>query len=225
MARILRHTKMAYEAFVEVNGNLKVNTSSVIGRMKLDDRVMTFLKDYVDFVMNSGVISETTKIYIKSFEHSPMEAIKSYNDTNTGFKQIPAKKAQNHIYYDTKRLQQLFPDDMILNIITKKSDIEVYETMLQNAINKKMGKSLLGKQSVLKIPAIVNVERPSDEEIDNFFMMYAPYTHRVVEVVESELPKNVIGYINYIANKAKPSEEELALINRIKQLDDPIEIE
>ena len=119
----------------------------------------------------------------------------------------------------------MFPDDMILNIITKKSDIEVYETMLQNAINKKMGKSLLGKQSVLKIPAIVNVERPSDEEIDNFFMMYAPYTHRVVEVVESELPKNVIGYINYIANKAKPSEEELALINRIKQLDDPIEIE
>ena len=225
MARILRHTKMAYQTFVEDNGNLKVDTSSAIGRMKLDNRAMTFLKNYVDFVMNSGVISETTKIYIKSFENSPTEAIKTYNATNAGFKQIPVKKAQNHLYYDSKRLQQLFPDDMILNIITRKGDIEVYESMLQNAINKKMGKSLLGKQSVLKIPAIVNPERPSDEDIDHFFMMYAPYTHKVVNVIESELPKNVIGYINYIANKAKPSDEEKALLDRIEQLDNPIEIE
>ena len=68
MSSILRYTKLAYETFREVNGVLKVNTSSQVGKMGLSDRSYAFLKSYIDFVMNSGVISEVTKIYLKSIE-------------------------------------------------------------------------------------------------------------------------------------------------------------
>ena len=139
MSSILRYTKLAYETFREVNGVLKVNTSSQVGKMGLSDRSYAFLKSYIDFVMNSGVISEVTKIYLKSIENNPMDAIRAYNSLNEGYKLITPKQASNHIHYDTKRLLELFPDDMLMKIMHKKGDIQFYEDVLQNAINRKMG--------------------------------------------------------------------------------------
>lgn len=102
MSSILRYTKLAYETFREVNGVLKVNTSSQVGKMGLSDRSYAFLKSYIDFVMNSGVISEVTKIYLKSIENNPMDAIRAYNSLNEGYKLITPKQASNHMINDAK---------------------------------------------------------------------------------------------------------------------------
>ena len=224
MANILRHTKVAYQAFKEDHGVYKLDTTSQIGRMKLPDRHMNFLRDYIEFVMNSNTISEVSKIYIRSIETNPMDAIRTWNNfQNEEYAKIPDKKASNHIYYDTKRLLELFPDDMIINVINKKADLDTYETLLKVAISKKAGKSLLNKMSTLRIPVTVNSERPTDEEIDYFFMLFSPYVNRVVKQVEDELPRDVIGYINYLSQKSKMTAEEKEVIDRLESLNKPID--
>lgn len=219
MAAILRYTKLVYNAFKEVNGSLKVDPSSVLGRKKLDSRSMAFFADYIDFVMNGNILSEETKIYIRAIEDSPADIVRAYNSYQSDYKQITSKQLFNHMYYDTKRLLELFPDDMILNIIYKKGDIAFYEDALRNAIYKKTGKSLLGKMTILKLPAIVCKERPSEKEIENFMMLFAPYTKKRIQWVEGELPRNIVGYLNYISSKSKPTEEEKELLERVKALD------
>lgn len=225
MSDFLRYTKMVSDAFVEVNGNLKIDPSSQLGKRKLSDRTMNFLKEYIKFVKESGLLSEPTMIYMESIEHNPMDAIRTYNATSGTYKQISARKAYNSFYYDTKKLTQLFPDDMLKKVIFTKCDIEVYEATLRAAINKKMGKSFLGKMTVLKLPSTVCQEKPADDELDMFFTLFEPYTKEAIRQAEELIPKNVVGYINYIASKKDQTEEEKAILNRVKLAKDGAVIE
>ena len=59
MIEILKYTKMVNDAFIEVNGSLKVSTSSQIGKRNLSDRKMDFLREYIRFVKESGASKVT----------------------------------------------------------------------------------------------------------------------------------------------------------------------
>lgn len=225
MADIMRYTKMVNDAFIEKNGNLKVNVNSPIGKRKLNERTMSFLAKYLRFVKESGLLSEPSKIWIESIESNPMDAIRTYNATSGKYKQITPKQASNHIYYDTKKLLEFFPDDMLRNVIFKKCDIAFYESALENAISKKTKKTFLGKMTILKLPSVISQEQPTSEEIDDFFTLFEPYTKESIKQVEKMIPKNVIGYINYIAVKKERSENEQALINKLTLLEKGISIE
>lgn len=225
MAEILRYTKMVSDAFLEVNGVLKLSMSSQIGKRKLSDRKINFLREYLRFVKESGLLSKASMIYLESIESDPNKAIRTYNATSGKYKQISAKKAYNSFYYDAKKLAQLFPDDMIKNVIFYKCDMEFYETTLQNAINRKVGKAFLGKMTILKLPPMVSKEKPADIELDTFFYLLAPYTKEAIERVEKEIPKNVVGYINYIGSKKEHTEEEKAILDRFNLAEEEIIIE
>ena len=219
MASILRYTKEVYKTFKEVNGNYKLDTTSLIGKLKLKDEDYAFLASYLDFVMNSGVLSSETKIYITSIENNTTDAVRAYNLNNPSY-QISTKKMTNHIYYDTKRLLELFPDDMITKIIYRKGDLEIYKAMLENALKTRCKKTLLKEVSILALPSTILSEKPTDKEIDEFFVMFSPYTKKIISIVESELSRNVIGYINYISSKSKNSitDEEREIISRLEAL-------
>lgn len=220
MPVLLRYTRTVYAAFKEVNGKFKVNTSSTIGRMHLNDESMNFLADYINFVMNSGIISKATRIYITSIEDNLINAIRAYNYGKSELEQIQPRQAYNQVNYDTTKLLKLFPDDMITNIIYKRADLDVYNAMLQAAINKKTKKSILTQATVLNIPYAFDSKRPTDEELDDFFVLIAPYTKNIICIVEDKLPKNVVGYINYISSKSKLTYEEKDILNRLKHLGD-----
>ena len=66
MIEILKYTKMVNDAFIEVNGSLKVSTSSQIGKRNLSDRKMDFLREYIRFVKESGLLSQASLIYLDS---------------------------------------------------------------------------------------------------------------------------------------------------------------
>lgn len=218
MNRILSYTKLVYMAFKEVNGKLKFDTSSMIGQKKLGEDSKSFLEDYINFVMNCRILTNTTKIYLASIENDLQEAIRAYNATANEFNQITSKKASNDTYNDTQKLLKYFPEDMLCNVINKKGDLDYYKAQLNLAIGKKLGQMPLGKNSVLKIPLIVTKEVPSEEEIDEFFMLYAPYTKAKIKKVEEQLPMNVVGYMNYISNKSNLTEEEKAKLDRLNSL-------
>lgn len=225
MNRIMYYTKEVCEAFKEVNGKMKIDMTSRLGRMKLDDRRLAFLSRYDNFVLHSGVVSEVTRIYLNSVESNPHEAVRVYNERRGELGKFKSKKVSNHLYYDTKRLLEFFDDDMLPNVIHKKDDITLYEGMLEAAINKKMGLNKLQENCVLKLDSGVSNEVPSEDAINNFFMLYAPYTKKMVGRVTEQIPVNVVRYFNYILNKRGLSDDERLLIQRLQMLDEDYEIE
>lgn len=224
MSNIIRYTKEVYKSFKEDNGRFKIDASSMIAKRKLGDKANNFLADYITFVMKSNVISEVTKTYIESIETKVSDVVIVYN-LNNQYKQITAKQMHNHLYYDEKRLCNLFAEDMIMNIIYKKADISLYETMLVSAKSKKANKSLLAKQCVLELPTVISNEVPTEEETDNFFMIYTPYARKIAEEIIKQLPTSVIGYINYLSNKSDLTKKEKAYLARLEQLDEGLVIE
>lgn len=218
MASILRYTKEVYRTFKEVNGNYKLDTSSAIGRMNLGNESFRFLASYLDFVMNAGVIGKATKIYIEAVENNLMDAIHAYNQGKSELEQIKDRQAWNQVGYDTRKLLTFFPDDMITNIIYKRGYLEIYEAMLQSAINKKLKKSVIQDMSALKIPMVFEKTRPTEAEFDRFFQLYAPYTKETIKMIEEQLPRNVVGYYNYITSKGTLTEDEKIALERLKNV-------
>ena len=224
MSSLLRYTKDVYKSFKEDNGRYKLNPYSMIAKQKLGDRTNRFLSDYLTFVMNSNIVSEVTKAYITSIETKVSDVVAAYN-LNNQHRQITSKQMHNHLYYDEKKLCALFCTDMLLNVLYKKADITVYETMLACAKNKNEHNSLLDKQSVLEVPLAFSSEVPTEEDFDQFFMLYAPYTKKMVKRVTEQLPMSVVGYLNYLSNKQNLTIEEEQYLERLELLDLEITIE
>jgi len=221
---ILTYTREVYKSFHKnEDGKLELNTNSVLEGRNLKEKQLNFLKSYIEFIMSSGLISEVTYIWFNSIESDQNEAIRTHNKMVGGNEQISYKKATNHFYNDGKRLLKYFPDDMILNIYYHRGNgIDEYEKLLENAIALRLGNTELRKMSILSLPVTVNKERPTDDKIDEFFMSFSAYTKERVKMVQSQLPRSVIGYLNYLSSKANLDDEEQVIIDRLERLNQPV---
>ena len=215
MAVILRYTRFVYQSFAKERGKYKLASLNRLSGKPLSDREIEFLRRYIEFVAES-VVSDTTRVYLNAVEDRPSEIVARYNSDKDEWKRITAKQMTNHIYYDTQKLLKLFPDDMLTKVLSKKGNLDIYEAMLENAIDQKLGKSPMHQACVLKLPTNVCEERPSEDEIDRFFQLYLPYTKKIIKVVEDDIPVNVVGYMNYLLGKKTLSPEEKEIKERLK---------
>lgn len=218
---LMDYTKSVYQSFKKVNGKYVIDTTAKGKWKDLEPESIQFLSDYLEFITNSGMFHKETLIWLDSVERRGIDAIRTYNDMHEGeegFTPIADLAARNHMDHDKRKMIKIFPEDMLKNIYSQKADLEVYKAILQNAINKKLGKNILGNGSVLKTPCIISKEVPSEERIDEFFMLFAPYTKAMVHMIEEQLPKEVVGYINYISSKSVNTPEERELIARLNEV-------
>lgn len=218
MNRILRSTQVLYRSYRNVNGTWKLDGYSPLAKMALSNESYKFFGNFLDFVMTSGILSDTTMIYIQSIEDNLQDAIRLYNADANAYDKISPKKASNHFYYDAKRLHEFFPDDMIVQIQLKKADLEVCKALLQTAINKKLGKSQISKYCILNIPAGICTKVPSAQELDDLLKMLLPYTNKTVSEVEKNIQPDTVKYLNYVLNKENLTAEEKLVVNRFKSL-------
>ena len=224
MNKILRYTKEIAKSYHEENGQYKIEKSSMVFKRNLGDRVNKFFARYLLFVMNSNVISTVTKEYIKSFETNVVDIVRGYNLQNE-YAPINSKKMHNHLYYDGKKLVSLFTEDMLEKLLFGKGDVALYEAMLENAISQHIKKSPLVQHSVLTIPTTMCTTLPSEEDIETFFELFAPYTKAEVERVSKLLPEHVAEYFNYLLVKKELDEKEKELLGILKVFIEGIEIE
>jgi len=198
--------KMSREVYLCYEGNTLQRPIGRIGDRNIDETRNAFLKSYLDFIMSNKVVSETTRIYIRStLTHSASVAaiINDFNETLSEGegKKINVKKAQNQIDYDYKKLIKRFkfPDDM-LNKVTTNSEcnLDFYNEKLSLAIDQYTGKNKLLDSLKLKLP-IVKIQDSLDE--DKFFDllgMLSPYFSKHIKYLEENLPENAVGYMKYL---------------------------
>lgn len=221
-------TKQVYKSFILDKGKYKLLSSSYVDKRELNNSAVSFLSSYLDFVMSSNIITQNTKVYIRSDASTPKDIANQFNmdnpDLDSKLTNIQVAKSND---YSANKMLKYFPVDMIDNILRKNGGMTEYEGKLQQAIDENMGNGYWNKRCCIKIPGGVCEETPSQEDMNYVCMILAPYMQAQTNLVESQLMVygNVIRYFNYLLMKNKPTEEEQVIINRLKQLEKDIEME
>lgn len=218
MNQQIKSIKILYRAFYKVNGQYKLNPASPLAHRHPAADTCTFLGDYLDFVMNSGLLSDVTKAYITSMEDTPREIARVYNENREENEQITTKMLANHRDYDEKRLAKYFDGALIRDLLGGKGDVNICRAALNHAVQERLGKSLLNGLTSLKLPRIFCTTPPDTLDLNLFLYMIEPYTKRVIHSVEAELSPEVVGYINYLSAKTNRTEEEEKILQKVREL-------
>lgn len=76
-------TKEIYGDLIDFNGKLYSTPQGRIGKRQLKSEAVSLLQEYIVFVLSSRIVSETTKMYIRSSSGSIAAAIRAYNAGRT----------------------------------------------------------------------------------------------------------------------------------------------
>lgn len=223
---IIDMTKQVYRSFILDNGKYKLLSSSYVDKRELNGTAISFLSSYLDFVMNSNIITPATKIYIRSDASTPKDIANQYNldnpDSDVKLTNIKVAKSND---YSANKLLKYFPVDMLDCILQKKGGMVEYEGKLQQAVEELSGNGYWNKRCCLNVPSGVCEDVPSQEDIDYVCMILAPYMQSQIKMIENQLKKygNVIRYFNYLLMKNKLTDSEQEIVDRIKMLNQNIQ--
>ena len=213
MSKLIKQTKAVYAAFTDADGNMTKRPHGVLQRKNLPDDHLEFLRRYLEFMMNSKLLNEATKIYIRSPYMTAKGAFNAYNEENPD-KARPVATLVSGMDYCRKRvITTVFPDDMLYYVmeLPQKADMKHYWDLLHDAMEKYKQDSVLTDAVTVKLPRRINSIAPTDDEICDFLVAIAPYRKVTIKQCEKDVSAkyaDVVGYINYIASCAAPTVDE-----------------
>ena len=212
MANILKATKMIYNCFYDGQGHIKSSVTGELARMNLPEENMNFLQRYIEFMMNSKILNEDTKIYLTSFRDTVKGAFEQHNQNNPD-NQVNVKTAISNVDYARRKIIKYFDDDMLTHVIyyPRSADLSKYQKQLEEAMSKYSRGSIFEDKVILKMPKAVSTEQPSEDDINNLKMLIGVYRVIAKQRAEQEMKDQylqVIGYFNFLGSKTNRSEAE-----------------
>lgn len=185
MGKLLAMTKEIYWDLVDLNGKLYEQPQGRIGKRHLKSEVIKFLQDYIVFVIYSRIVSETTKMYIRSSSGSITASIRTYNKEVNENEQLNLKTAQSKVDYDRRKLLSYFPDDMLYKVIyVSNVDMLPYKRMLSVAKQKYCKEECLSDKVILNLPRKSYCSSLSDDEFNCLKEMLVIYSKKIVKEIE-----------------------------------------
>ena len=232
---ILSQLKEVIYSMYDINGNLRVKYVGMLSEHKLSEGRNELLKNITSLVLNTNIISEETKLYIKDRnikykqvtelinEKRAMnnELIKISND-NGGIYSIGEPISHNSviskIQYDKLRLEKFLDYDIITNIVFRPNyNIEHYQLVVGKLLAKYNGVESLRDKLIFNI----NEENYSKHYIGDFIEEFKDilfiYTKDYVKMVEEKLNKNkdFVGYFNFLLSGVDCPDEKTANDRRL----------
>lgn len=219
MRYLIRHTREVYNCYMDAEGNLYERPTGNIGKWNLDKKRDDFLKRYITLIMGSKIVSDTTKLYIKSTLPSVASVVKYYNQTVTENEQINIKTAQSKVDYDTKKLLRYFPDNMIVQVLSNTScDLDYYTKQLNLAVANYAVKNKLLDNLMLRLPKVAIQDNLDEDAFSDFITIIKPYLKKHVEWLQDNLPEEAVGYILYLMSTPQLSGEHKERYNLLKEM-------
>lgn len=218
---IMKMTKMVHRCFMDKDDNLYDKPIGRLSELRLAKEREDFLKEYINFIMHSVIVAETTKIIIRSPFDSVASAVTDYNRTlPEGKKDINIKTAESNCNNNTNKLLEYFPDDILYNVIySKNCDLDYYNQLLDLATAKKGKKNKMLDNLMLKLPAKVEIQDNLDEdEFSAFVSMIAPYFKKYIRWQEQNIPEKAVGYLYYLISARKLEGEHRERYNLLKEM-------
>lgn len=219
MRSIISLTREVYHCYIREDGSLYERAIGSIAKRNLSKDKDDFLKRYIDLIMNTKIISDTTKLYIMSTLPSVASVIKQHNLVLAEHEQINIKTAQSKIDYDGKKLLQYFPDDMLSKVIGfNDCDLDKYNKMLNLAISNYKKKDKLLDNILLTLPIVPVQDTLSDEELHDFIKIISPFIKKHRRYVEENLPEKAVGYLLYLTSTPQLTKRHKEHYNMLKEI-------
>lgn len=218
MKYIIRMTREVYHCYMDSEDKLYERPIGTIGRRNTDKKKDDFFKRYITLIMNTKIVSDTTKLYIRSTLPSVASVINYYNQSATENEKINVKTAQSKIDYDTNKLHKYFPDNMLNELAYSLSDLCDYEKRLNLAIADYSKKNKMLDNLMLKLPKVEIQDSLDEESFLKFISMIAPYFKKNIKYLEDNLPEKEVGYLLYLMSTPQLSREQQEHYNLIKEM-------
>lgn len=228
MSTIMGMLKQVIYSMYDNNGNLRVKFVGSLADIELSEGRIDLLKNITDLVLNTNIISEETKIYLKDRNikvsqvneiinerrKEKKEAIekKLGNSINYDeYKEVSVNSTQSKITYDRQRLEKMLGSDILTNIIYQRAyNIEEYQIKVGKLLEKYKNIASLREELVLNLKEdCYNKEYNGDFKQDSIKLL-KPYIKSEIEQVEKEINNNLdfVGYFNYLLSGVTCSTEE-----------------
>lgn len=228
MSTIMGMLKQVIYSMYDNNGNLRVKFIGSLADIELSEGRIDLLKNITDLVLNTNIISEETKIYLKDRNikvsqvneiinerrKEKKEAIekKLGNSINYDeYKEVSVNSTQSKITYDRQRLEKMLGSDILTNIIYQRAyNIEEYQIKVGKLLEKYKNIASLREELVLNLKEdCYNKEYNGDFKQDSIKLL-KPYIKSEIEQVEKEINNNLdfVGYFNYLLSGVTCSTEK-----------------
>lgn len=228
MSTIMGMLKQVIYSMYDNNGNLRVKFVGSLADIELSEGRVDLLKNITDLVLNTNIISEETKIYLKDRNikvsqvneiinerrKEKKEAIekKLGNSINYDeYKEVSVNSTQSKITYDRQRLEKMLGSDILTNIIYQRAyNIEEYQIKVGKLLEKYKNITSLREELVLNLKEdCYNKEYNGDFKQDSIKLL-KPYIKSEIKQVEKEINNNLdfVGYFNYLLSGVTCSTEK-----------------
>ena len=217
--QLMRLVRTAYQGFVDKDGNLLDKPVGALAMMELSDEAYSYIRAYVAFLLNSGLLNKYALVYVQSPSASVAAAIKNYNYYHQK-EQLKVKTANNSLYHTRERLQALLGDSLETVMTNGNADIQRYWQELETVMNKLIKDNMFSDYvEAIRLPKRVSADKPSDSNIKWFVRNVSAYRKAEVQRVESvlgELLGDVPAYFNFLHKKANRTTEEERLYQKMQ---------
>ena len=169
----------------------------------LEVRRIKFCSDFIQSIMNSKLICDETKFYIRNIGYSVKKSAELYNKKleKAGLSLVNYNTYNSKVNYDRVKLEKLFGDNMLDMVLdSEKPNLKVYEERLYKALTKHKVNCENRDELLLTLPNIVNTTSLSTEQFERLLEVIRPYTKAYARQVVKQLSSEEIGYLNYLFN-------------------------
>lgn len=240
MSKLLKDTKQLYYDYMnysEESGDKFYDNVKSDDKYSLSTAEKHFIKRYLSLVINSSIVSESTKAYLR------YPAISSDRQTFQSIINSQKKDRKSKVYnyntviamlnYDEKKLIKYFDEDM-LEIIMKikkvrKIDLSKYEGQLNIAIARFGKPNELVDELVLKVPLTELGGELTNQEFNKLLEIIKPFSKVAMKQLIETLPENYKQYLNYllfVEEKGQLDRDRYTLLEKtLKDGYTPVELE
>lgn len=204
MIEMMRLIRLCYESLYDDEGKERDEPNGFLYKRKLDQERIEFLRCFYRLILNPKVLSENTRIFIRSGEGSIKQVVHQYNLSimnESTKKPIKASTMNSSLVYDVNRkLLVWFDKDMLDNIVLgRQVDINRYYAKLYRVEQLIICKQSMLDNILLDLSRSEYREELSDQDFDELIMIIAPFIKSHVRFIEQNILNSYVGYLNFLA--------------------------
>lgn len=218
MKQLINQAHDIYSFCYDPYGKIYSKLTGDIEARNIDKDKQQFILAFMGFLMESKVISDTTKMFIKSRASTIKAVVDSHNRDCKEHEKINVNTAISKLQYDKNKLDKMFDDNMITKVLyMKECNLAKYKEQLSIAVLQYDKRVTVLDKLAVHIPKDSLSFVCSDEDFDEILEVLAPYSPKTIKTVIQFLnDKGYSGYLTYLTSgKTLDSTEK----SRLKDLE------
>lgn len=208
---IFKELRPVVYSLMDRRGNFRTLPIGNWKNKPLSEDRLRLMQTFLKLLFETDIICAESKLYISdlSITISTVNFLMQDRSENPD-KVYNYKTTANKIYYDQRKLAEIFGKDIVYDVMWSNNPIDKYITAISKVMCDKGAGKELRDLLTLDLDDYVIASECSSESFADFLVAIKPYTKAVMENVCNQLPKEAIGYFNYLISAPSLSDSDTA---------------